>query len=48
MCRIVVAAVLAFVAADVVAATTHRITIEGMRFNPASVTGKYLGPLLKQ
>ncbi|QQJ99253.1 cupredoxin domain-containing protein [Burkholderia ambifaria] len=38
MCRIVVAAVLAFVAADVVAATTHRITIEGMRFNPASVT----------
>ncbi|MGY6241900.1 cupredoxin domain-containing protein [Burkholderia ambifaria] len=38
MCRIVVAAVLAFVAADVAAATTHRITIEGMRFNPPSVT----------
>ncbi|WP_448166726.1 cupredoxin domain-containing protein [Burkholderia ambifaria] len=37
MCRIVVAAALAFVVADA-AATTHRITIEGMRFNPASVT----------
>jgi len=38
MCRIVVAAALAFVVADVSAATTHRITIEGMRFNPPSVT----------
>ena len=38
MCRIVLAAALAFVVADVSAATTHRITIEGMRFNPASVT----------
>ncbi len=32
------AAMLAFVAVDVVAATTHRIIIEGMRFNPPSVT----------
>ncbi|WP_425102706.1 cupredoxin domain-containing protein [Burkholderia ambifaria] len=36
--RIVLAAALAFVVADVSAATTHRIIIEGMRFNPPSVT----------
>ena len=31
-------AVLAFMAADVAAGTTHRVTIEGMQFNPPSVT----------
>ncbi len=36
--RIVVLAALACAAADVAASTTHRITIEGMRFNPASLT----------
>ncbi|EDT43602.1 cupredoxin family copper-binding protein [Burkholderia ambifaria] len=36
--RIVAAAALAFVAADVVAGTTHRVTIEGMRFSPPRVT----------
>ncbi|RQT22159.1 cupredoxin family copper-binding protein [Burkholderia contaminans] len=36
--RIVVLAALAFAAADVAAGTTHQVTIEGMRFNPASLT----------
>ncbi|KHK59247.1 hypothetical protein PI86_09945 [Burkholderia sp. A9] len=38
VCRIGVLAALAIAAADVAASTTHRITIEGMRFNPASLT----------
>ncbi|MCA8295613.1 cupredoxin family copper-binding protein [Burkholderia sp. AU30198] len=38
VCRIVAAAALALAAADVAAGTTHRIIIEGMRFNPASLT----------
>ncbi|RQR21439.1 hypothetical protein DIE23_38250 [Burkholderia sp. Bp9143] len=37
-CRFIVLAALAWVAADVAAGTTRRITIEGMRFNPASLT----------
>ncbi|RQS14464.1 cupredoxin family copper-binding protein [Burkholderia sp. Bp8998] len=37
-CRFIVLAALAWMAADVAAGTTHRITIEGMRFNPASLT----------
>lgn len=36
--RIAVLAALAFMAADVAAGTTHRVTIEGMQFNPPSVT----------